>query len=311
MGDVTVEAITKSYPSASSNIVTFKIPSALYSDADDLANGRLVVGMKFVPTNGCGSSCGVKIQQVRAWAGCSPDVACSDSLEASSDTDGLTNGWGGVVQSEVNGQTVIGKYGAAETSSEITYGLGKSVTAEYVEVELDVEWSGSIDFKVKVDSNLVTLELSTSSDSTLGSKSGTLIAWFEGGKVFVRVPSTEFNTYGFAIPYSYYSDGSRFWITGYKIRSVCSTKQGARKLDNEQDGRSVASPVSEPQGDGEEYSFYCLAKDFPCEGGPDFVHVCHYSSRVGYQTFCIPEADSEVLRFYSRDYCGPCIGGFA
>jgi hypothetical protein len=27
--------------------------------------------------------------------------------------------------------------------------------------------------------------------------------------------------------------------------------------------------------------------------------MCHYSTRRGYQTFCIPEADSEILRFYS------------
>jgi hypothetical protein len=40
------------------------------------------------------------------------------------------------------------------------------------------------------------------------------------------------------------------------------------------------------------------------------VHVCHYSARLGYQTFCIPEADSEVLRFYKNDYCGPCVGGY-
>merc|ERR1712118_638176 len=28
------------------------------------------------------------------------------------------------------------------------------------------------------------------------------------------------------------------------------------------------------------------------------VHVCHYSSRDGYKTFCVPESDSDALRFY-------------
>ena len=39
------------------------------------------------------------------------------------------------------------------------------------------------------------------------------------------------------------------------------------------------------------------------------VYVCHYSSRKGYQTFCVPEGDSDILRFYAHDYCGPCEGG--
>jgi hypothetical protein len=59
----------------------------------------------------------------------------------------------------------------------------------------------------------------------------------------------------------------------------------------------------------EEEGYYCKAKDYPCGEGDDMVNVCHYSSRLGYQTFCVPEADSEVLRFYGTDYCGPCVGG--
>jgi hypothetical protein len=44
--------------------------------------------------------------------------------------------------------------------------------------------------------------------------------------------------------------------------------------------------------------FYCTSDDFPCEDGSKTM-FCHYSTRRGYQTFCIPEADSEILRFYS------------
>merc|ERR1712003_18685 len=55
---------------------------------------------------------------------------------------------------------------------------------------------------------------------------------------------------------------------------------------------------------------YCLAKDYPCDGGDNMVYACHYSGRQGYQTFCIPENDSEILRFYAKDYCGPCVGGY-
>jgi len=56
---------------------------------------------------------------------------------------------------------------------------------------------------------------------------------------------------------------------------------------------------------------YCVSEDFPCQGeGDDMVHVCHYSARKGYQTFCIPETDSDIMRFYPNDYCGPCEGGY-
>jgi hypothetical protein len=56
---------------------------------------------------------------------------------------------------------------------------------------------------------------------------------------------------------------------------------------------------------------YCVTEDFPCEGeGSDMVFVCHYSARKGYQTFCVPETDSDILRFYPNDYCGPCEGGY-
>jgi hypothetical protein len=54
---------------------------------------------------------------------------------------------------------------------------------------------------------------------------------------------------------------------------------------------------------------YCVNRDFPCDGDEEnMVYVCHYSNRGGYQTFCIPEADSDMMRFYSNDYCGPCDG---
>ena len=63
--------------------------------------------------------------------------------------------------------------------------------------------------------------------------------------------------------------------------------------------------------DEEEDVPYCLAEDFPCEGQEDkMVYVCHYIPRQGYQTFCVPEADTAILGFYPHDYCGPCEGGY-
>lgn len=71
------------------------------------------------------------------------------------------------------------------------------------------------------------------------------------------------------------------------------------------------SPATERGIATEDGAFYCSAKDFPCVGDSiNMVYVCHYSSRSGYQTFCVPESDSETLRFFPNDYCGPCVAGF-
>jgi len=56
---------------------------------------------------------------------------------------------------------------------------------------------------------------------------------------------------------------------------------------------------------------FCVIEDYPCGPDGDKVHVCHYSARDGYKTFCVPESDSDALRFYPKDYCGPCVGGYA
>jgi len=54
---------------------------------------------------------------------------------------------------------------------------------------------------------------------------------------------------------------------------------------------------------------YCVHKDYPCKGDEEYmVFVCHYSSQAGYQTFCIPEMDSDILRFNENHHCGPCDG---
>jgi hypothetical protein len=88
---------------------------------------------------------------------------------------------------------------------------------------------------------------------------------------------------------------------------------------------TTTPPVQEPDMYADDGGYYCSADDFPCRASNTkndgtatstdkdemLVHVCHYDTRRGYQTFCVPEADSDVLRFYAADYCGPCIGGFA
>jgi hypothetical protein len=70
-----------------------------------------------------------------------------------------------------------------------------------------------------------------------------------------------------------------------------------------------ATTAGKPDTDGKD-SHFCVSEDYPCGEDGTHVNVCHYSARDGYKTFCVPEADSDVLAFYKKDYCGPCIRGF-
>jgi hypothetical protein len=100
-------------------------------------------------------------------------------------------------------------------------------------------------------------------------------------------------------------------ILVYTLTFSCdNVVPGMRRLDI---SATTVSPVAvtndEPMTEGEDLP-YCLSEDFPCEGDEsNMVYVCHYSARKGYQTFCVPETDSDILRFYANDYCGPCEGG--
>jgi hypothetical protein len=77
-----------------------------------------------------------------------------------------------------------------------------------------------------------------------------------------------------------------------------------RKISN-----SSTASMNEPSSDGKDGHF-CVSEDYPCGEDIARVHVCHYSARDGYKTFCVPETDSDVLAFYKKDYCGPCVGGY-
>lgn len=58
------------------------------------------------------------------------------------------------------------------------------------------------------------------------------------------------------------------------------------------------------------YNKLCSVEHYPCGDDGNSVHVCHYSPKDGYQTYCVPEADSDVVAYFPKDYCGPCVGGY-
>jgi hypothetical protein len=68
-------------------------------------------------------------------------------------------------------------------------------------------------------------------------------------------------------------------------------------------------PIGEEPSRDHSDQHFCSSDDYPC-GDNNSVHVCHYSAKDGYQTYCVPEPDSDVMRYYKKDYCGPCLGGY-
>jgi len=68
----------------------------------------------------------------------------------------------------------------------------------------------------------------------------------------------------------------------------------------------IADQSSWSNDDGEPF---CSSEDYPCTGN-NTVYICHYNPHIGYQTFCVPEEESDIVKFYANSYCGPCVGGF-
>ena len=44
-----------------------------------------------------------------------------------------------------------------------------------------------------------------------------------------------------------------------------------------------------------EGNYHCSLGKYGCADGPNHVEICHYSSRGGYRTYCVPQSDSEIV----------------
>jgi hypothetical protein len=120
--------------------------------------------------------------------------------------------------------------------------------------------------------------------------------WYTSGRLEI----------GFKVQMVQGTDVTSAGIDNIRLTAVCESVQ---RRDLEKAVLSQTVPVAEPDMYADDGGYYCSPEDFPCEGAGN-VHICHYDARRGYQTFCLPEADSEVLRFYSNDYCGACVVGY-
>jgi hypothetical protein len=117
--------------------------------------------------------------------------------------------------------------------------------------------------------------------------------------VVVNIPKTWYANSGYKLPITFKFQSAQliYGIDNVRLHANCVR----RELDED--------PMMSPEEVAEPFaSYYCSSADFPCGEEESMVHVCHYSSHKGYETHCIPEPDSEILRFYSQDYCGPCVG---
>merc|ERR1711897_117703 len=93
-------------------------------------------------------------------------------------------------------------------------------------------------------------------------------------------------------------------------RRLSSTSDSVSNNRHKKASTPSVSTNEKPSADGKDGHF-CVSEDYPCGEDGTRVNVCHYSARDGYKTFCVPEADSDVLAFYKKDYCGPCVRGFS
>jgi hypothetical protein len=165
----------------------------------------------------------------------------------------------------------------------------------------DSSGSGSTNY------NDITVTKAESTKQNIGFSTGELDQKFQ---VELVIPARWYTSgmleIGFKVQMEKATDVTSAGIDDVRLTAVCESVQ---RRDLGQTVPSQTAPVAEPDIYAEDGGYYCSVEDFPCKGAGN-VYVCHYDARRGYQTFCLPESDSDVLRFYSNDYCGPCVGGY-
>jgi hypothetical protein len=318
------EFVTSVTTSGNTHHVELTIPDTWYSD------GRLQIGFKLATSSAGDSSIG--FDNIIMTSDCpltfpSEDVTCSMGHSEDFESGQALTWVNGIEASDYGFTTFLGRLGRENPDISKTFVVPS--IADKVVVEFDYY---SIDGHSDTDKVFVGVQGTYLDLNLYASTTGTTTVLYNDIKVEI-VERGSYNM-GFSstidekfsikieIPNKWYvSQGelefafkvemrkSIFYngggIDNFEMKAECGTTGGVLRRTEE----DKTPPGLEPSSDAEDGSFYCTADDFPCEDGSK-THVCHYSTRRGYQTFCIPEADSEILRFYSNDYCGPCVGGY-
>jgi len=235
---------------------------------------------------------------------------------------GLSDGWSdGLVAYDSSVGHFLGRMGKENPLSSKTFNIpadADKVTVSFKLYEFGT-WGASDKFSVKVGSADLDLGAISLETEKSGSVSG--ISWsrrrFDGvvksHQVSITVPSASFLSgrlnLNFVFNLSDFISRKSGGIDDLVINAHGLCEGGAK--DTATHFGMAAFSAGEPSLDGndEDEGPYCRAEDYPCNGG-DMVYVCHYSVFKGYSSYCVKEADTDIIRFYPNDYCGPCVGGY-
>jgi hypothetical protein len=315
------EFVTSMTASGNTHHIELTIPDAWYS------GGRLQIGFKIATSSAIES---IGFDNIMLSSACdltASAAAQTDKITCSMEhTEDFENGealsWVNGLEAQDNGfTTFLGRLGRENPDISKIFevpSIADKITVVFDFYSIDGHSDGDTVY-VGVQGTYLDLNLFSSSTGT------TSVLYND-----IKVTIVEKKTYdiGFSseidekfnvqieIPKEWYANGEL--EIGLRVQMTNSIVANGGGVDNllivaDCGGRRAEEgktpPGLEPSPDAEDGSFYCTSDDFPCEDGSK-THVCHYSARRGYQTFCIPEPDSEILRFYSNDYCGPCVGGY-
>jgi hypothetical protein len=230
---------------------------------------------------------------------------------------GTSQGWtSGLVGSDTSLGHFLGRMGQENPETTKTFAVpvdADKATISFAMYEFG-NWDATDRVLVKVGSSEIDLgHFGRKNSHQSGSVAG--IFWTRSNddghtdQVSISVPSAYFLSGHLTLGFSFVLSGDDMSIKSGGIDNVVITVKGVC----EGQGFAVSSlNAAEPglDGDDDDAGHHCRSEDFPCEDGDDMVYVCHYSVFKGYTTYCVKEADSDIVRFYPNDYCGPCVGGY-
>jgi len=321
LGDLSLipdeDLVVQEYGSGSSTVMIYvkKTRSTLFDFEIEIPSSfffsyhRLEWGLKTIAVGGCVSVSDTVLSSKCTESCDSPSVLAEGIFGG--DDDRFAGWTGDRVISSLGTTTILGMFGNGNDASGSVHKLIDSDgNYDYIEAEIglivpeDVEQLVEIEFTVTSLDETAALNLKLSEQEVnIGDEVDDVLAYVE----YIGENSNSDHEYsltalipkkfseGLEIGVSWEQLSGKFGITGFKFSTACVSDLQARKLDS--------APVGEPDEEGEDEGPYCAPEDYPCEGG---VYVCHYSAKLGYRTYCVAPEDSNVLRFYSKDFCGKC-----
>jgi len=306
--------------------INLTIPKSWYT------TGRLTIGFKVV-TAKCLECASAGIDNVKITVICdaptgSPSLApiieprCEDGNDIAVsyedfETPGETDTWIGGLESYGFDSTFLGRFSQENPRASKVFTIPTAASS----IDLSFDWYNIDGFDSSIDTFFVEIQDTTQELQLVGLSGeayndGIAFSYQQDADRIYRVKAN--------IPRSHYTNGELLigfsvetstvtksvGIDNVSIIGLCPKDRYLKGVRVRNIGTEDTESLSQSDWDGDDQvDDYCSKNDFPCEG-ESHVYVCHYSTRGGYNTFCIPEKDAEVIRFYSHDYCGPCVGGY-